>query len=89
MIYRNRWHTKMLVLIIIVAVLWIYFVWSRRHLYWLSWKMPGPPAPIPIVGNIMGMWNEEGKSINCTSFNTHFASAVNNVYLHFAGGNGD
>lgn len=22
--------------------------------------MPGPSAPIPIVGNIMGMWNEEG-----------------------------
>lgn len=51
----------MLVLIVIAIVLWIYFVWSRRELYWLSWKMPGPSAPIPIVGNIMGMWNEEGK----------------------------
>lgn len=53
----------MLVLIVIAIVLWIYFIWSRRALYWLSWKMPGPSAPIPIVGNIMGMWNEEGKHV--------------------------
>lgn len=50
----------MFILIILLTILWLYFLWSRRELYILSWKMPGPPAPIPIIGNILSMWNEEG-----------------------------
>lgn len=53
----------MFILYVILSVLWLYLLWTRRHLYVLSWKMPGPPCYIPIVGNILSMWNEEGLSI--------------------------
>ncbi|XP_031641181.1 probable cytochrome P450 313a4 [Contarinia nasturtii] len=52
----------MFILYIILAILWLYVIWTRRNIYILSWKMPGPTVYIPIVGNILGMWNEEENS---------------------------
>lgn len=56
------------ILFVILSVLWLYWLWTRRNLYILSWKMPGPPVYIPIVGNILSMWNEEGLSMDHTKF---------------------
>lgn len=50
----------MFILYVVLAILWLYLMWTRRKVYILSWKMPGPPVYIPIIGNILGMWNEEG-----------------------------
>lgn len=51
----------MFILFAILFILGLYILWTRRHLYVLSWKMPGPKCYIPIVGNILSMWNEEGE----------------------------
>lgn len=59
---------KMFILYIVLIVLCLYLLWARRHIYILSWKMPGPPVYIPIVGNILSMWNEEGLSMIKSNF---------------------
>lgn len=40
------------VLLVLLAALFCRFIWSRRKLYVLSWKLPGPLA-IPILGNAL------------------------------------
>ncbi|XP_031637232.1 probable cytochrome P450 313a4 [Contarinia nasturtii] len=40
----------MLVLIVFFITFATYLLWNRRHLYLLSWQLPGPIA-IPLIGN--------------------------------------
>lgn len=64
----DKKRNKMFILYIVLIVLCLYLLWARRHIYILSWKMPGPPVYIPIVGNILSMWNEEGLSMIKSNF---------------------
>lgn len=40
----------MLILVTIIIALAAHLLWKRRHLYKLSWQLPGPLA-LPIIGN--------------------------------------
>lgn len=77
----------MIILYGILLVLWLYVLWTRRHVYVLSWKMPGPPAYLPLVGNILSMWNEEGwfvlslLSLLLAHFKWLFFGTENSKYL--------
>lgn len=64
----------MFILIVLAAILSIYLLWSRRHLYILSWKLDGPPAPLPILGNILSMYNENREYfiVDCVSLQKNY-----------------
>lgn len=42
-------------------------LWRRRHLYVLSCQLPGPIA-LPFLGNVLSVWNEEGKRFISSEF---------------------
>lgn len=46
----SDFSTVMLVLFAIIVALAAFLLWERRHLYKLSWQLPGPFA-LPIIGN--------------------------------------
>lgn len=48
----NMWFLWVLLIAVIL--------WRRRHLYKVSWQLPGPFA-LPLIGNVLAMWNEDGK----------------------------
>lgn len=52
----------MIVLWAILIISLSYILWKRRDLYLLSWKLSGPLA-LPLFGNILSLWNENGKRI--------------------------
>ena len=53
-------HVMSILLIGLLVALTLVVLWRRRHLYKLSWQLPGPFA-YPILGNLMSLWNEDGK----------------------------
>lgn len=42
------WILNLLICVFIIAI--IRYYWSRKHLYYLSWKLHGPLA-FPFIGN--------------------------------------
>ncbi|XP_055908580.1 probable cytochrome P450 313b1 [Eupeodes corollae] len=41
-----------------ILILWIYFLWSRRHYYIVAWKLPGPIG-LPLLGVGLRMTDPE------------------------------
>lgn len=56
-----------LFLLICVVAFIIMYHWDRRKLYYLSWKMPGPPA-LPIIGNALYFINSSGVCLLCNVY---------------------
>lgn len=51
--------------IVVLLVFGVVYIFKRRKLYILSWKLPGPSAVLPIIGNgISLMCDSKGTFIN-------------------------
>lgn len=50
---------SLLLVVVAIFILVLPWMWKRRHLYYLSWKLDGPFA-WPIIGNALSILKHDG-----------------------------